>query len=197
MLKSVDYLGHRISDKGLQPTEDKVRAIKEVPCPTEVSQLRSFLGLINYYAKFLPNLVTTLAPLYQLLQKGKQWSWGEVQTRAFEEAKGQLTSQNLLVHFDNTKELLLSCNASPYGIGAILSHRMEDGSDKPIAFTSRSLSKAEKGYAHLDKEGLAIVFGVKKFHQYLLGRKFTICSDHKPLQYIFSATCLTPSVASA
>ena len=185
--------GHRISEKGLQPTEGKVKAISEAPAPTEVSQLRSFLGLINYYAKFLPNLATTLAPLYQLLQKGKQWAWGKSQQQAFEEAKRQLTSQNLLVHFDPSKELLLCCDASPYGIGAVLSHRMKNGSDQPIAFASRSLSKAEKGYAHLDKEGLAIVFGVKKFHQYL----FAICSDHKPLQYIFSATRPTPSQASA
>ena len=129
LLLSVDYLGHRISEKGLQPTEGKVKAISEAPAPTEVSQLRSFLGLINYYAKFLPNLATTLAPLYQLLQKGKQWAWGKSQQQAFEEAKRQLTSQNLLVHFDPSKELLLCCDASPYGIEAVLSHRMKNGSD--------------------------------------------------------------------
>ena len=87
MLHFVDYLGHRISENGLRPTEEKVRAITEAPPPTEVSQLRSFLGLINYYAKFLPNLANTMAPLYILLQKGKKWSWGEPQQAAFREAK--------------------------------------------------------------------------------------------------------------
>ena len=197
LLPSVEYLGHKISADGLQPTEEKVRAIKEAPHPTNVSQLRSFLGLVNYYSKFLPNLANTLAPLYSLLQKTKQWSWEAPQKAAFAEAKRQLSSQKLLVHFDPNKEVLLSCDASPYGIGAVLSHRMPDGTEQPIAFTSRSLSKAELNYAHLDKEGLAIVYGVKKFHQYLFGRSFTICSDHKPLQHIFSQTHPIPSLASA
>ena len=182
---------------GLQPTEEKVRAIKEAPPPSNVSQLRSFLGSVNYYSKFLPKLANTLAPLYSLLQKTKQWSWEAPQKAAFTEAKRQLSSQKLLVHFDPSKELLLSCDASPYGIGAVLSHLMPDGTEQPIAFASRSLSKAELNYAHLDKEGLAIVYGVKKFHQYLFGRSFTICSDHKPLQHIFSETHPIPNLASA
>ena len=197
MLESVIYLGHKILQKGLQPTEEKVRAITEASPPTNVSQLRSFLGLINYYGKIFPNLANMLAPLYSLLQKATRWSWGKPQQSAFQEAKTQLTSEKLLIHYDPSKELLLSCDASPYGIGAVLLHRMQDGTDQPIAFASRSLSKAEKGYAHLDKEGLAIVYGVKKFHQYLYGRKFTITSDHKPLEHIFSSTRPTPSLASA
>ena len=197
LLSSVEYLGHKISAKGLQPTEEKVRAIKEAPPPSNVSQLRSFIGLVNYYGKFLPNLANTLAPLYSLLQKDKKWSWGDKQQAAFVKAKEQLSSDKLLVHFDTNKELLLSVDASPYGIGAVLSHQMPDGTEQPIAFASRSLSKAELKYAHLDKEGLAIVFGVKKFHQYLFGRKFTIYSDHKPLQHIFAESRPIPSLASA
>ena len=197
LLPAVKYLGHKISAEGQQPTEEKVRAIKEAPLPNNVSQLRSFLGLVNYYSKFLPNLANTLAPLYSLLQKTKPWSWEAPQKKAFEEAKRQLTSQSLLVHFDPSKELILSCDASPYGIGAVLSHVMPNGTEQPIAFTSCSLSKAELKYAHLDKEGLAIIYGVKKVHQYLFGRQFTICSDHKPLQHIFAETRPIPSLASA
>jgi len=139
LLSSVEYLGHKISAERLQPTEEKVRAIKEAPAPSNISQLHSLLGLINYYSKFLPNLANTLAPLYSLLQKSKRWSWGPPQKTAFVEAKRQLTSQKLLVHFDPSKELVLSCDASPYGIGPVLSNQMPDGTEQPIAFTSHSL----------------------------------------------------------
>ena len=137
-----------------------------------MKQLRSFLGLINYYGKFIENLSSLLSPLYKLLEKERHWSWGEKQQLAFDKEKSQLTSSSVLMHFD----------ASPYGVGAVLSHQTEEG-ERPIAFASRTLSPAERKYAHLDKEGLSIIFGVKKFHGYLFGRKFVIRSDHKPLVF--------------
>ena len=197
MVPSVEYLGHQISTKGIQPTEDKVRAIKDAPVPTDVTQLRSFVGLVNYYGKFLPNLSSVLAPLYILLQKGSKWKWGAQQDKAFSAVKSQLTSECLLTHFDPQKPLIIACDASPYGVGAVLSHRLDDGSERPIAFVSRSLSPAEKGYAQLDKEALAIVFGVTKFHVYLYGHSFTIYSDHKPLQYLFNPSKAISAMASA
>ena len=114
------------------------------------------------------------------------WSLGEKQRQAFQEAKEALTSAKYLVHYDPSKKLILSCDASPYGVGAVLSHKLEDGTEHPMAFASRSLSPAEKKYAQLDKEGLAIVFGARHFQHYLLGCRFTIYSDHKPLHYLFS-----------
>ena len=197
MLPSVEYLGHKITAEGLQPTDEKIRAIRDAPAPRNVSQLKSFLGLVNYYGKFLPHLSSTLSPLYSLLQKQTKWTWGDSQRQAFQEAKAQLTSDCLLVHYDPDKELFLACDASPYGVGAVVSHRMEDGQEKPVAFASRSLVPAERKYSQLDKEALAIIFGVKKFQQYLIGRQFTILSDHKPLQHLFKETNATPTMTSA
>ncbi len=89
------------------------------------------------------------------------------------------------MHSDAKKELLLACDASPFEVGAVLSRRMPDGTEKPTGFASRTLNAAEKNYSQLDKEGLAVIFGVKKFHKYLYGWKFTIITDHKPLLSLF------------
>ena len=131
MQSTVDYLGHRIAEDGLHPTPDKIKAIMEAPAPTNVHQLRAFLGTVIYYAKFLPNISSVLARLYRLLKKDSKWSWGRAKNIAIQEAKSGLTSSSVLTHYDLAKELFLDCNASPYGVGAVLSHKMEDGSRNP------------------------------------------------------------------
>lgn len=186
MVPEIEYLSHKINQEGLQPSDSKVAAIVEAPPPKNVSELKSFLGMVNYYGKFLPNLSTTLASLYQLLRKETPWRWSDEEQQAFDKVKTFLQSSNLLVHFDGDKPIVLACDASPYGVGAVLSHRMEDGTDRPIAFASRTLAPVEKRYSHLDKEALAIIFGVKHFHQYIYGRPFVLLSDHKPLMHILS-----------
>ena len=186
MAPSVEDLGHRIDREGLHPTDAKVRAINEAQSPKNITELKSFLGLLNYYSKFLPNLASKLSPLYYLLRKQQKWTWTTEQDQAFAAAKNMLQSSALLVHYDSGKPLILACDASPYGIGAVLSHEMGDGSERPIGYVSRTLSSAEKGYSELDKEALAIYFDVSKFHQYLYGCPFTIFTDHKPLR----STCL-------
>ena len=137
-LQSVEYLGHVITAEGLKPCDKKVRAIIAAPSPKDISQLRSFLGLMNYYKKFLPNLSSILSPLYELLHKQRGWAWKDEQSRAFKRAKELLTSDHLLVHFDPVKDIIVSCDASPYGIGAVLSHRL-DGIERPI-YLLRGLS---------------------------------------------------------
>ena len=193
----IEYLAHLIDKDGIHPTQEKVQAIKEAPAPTNLTQLRSFLGLINYYNKFLPNLAAKLTPLYSLLNKGQKWHWNQEQQAAFQAAKDALQSDSLLVHYDTRKPLLLACDASDYGIGAVLSHVVGDGQEQPIAYISRTLTPAEKHYSQLEKEALAIIFAVKKFHRYLLGRHFVIESDHQPLKTLFGESNRIPHMASS
>ena len=110
-LLKVEYLGHVISSEGLEPASSKVTAIVDAPAPQDVSELKSLLGLVNYYGKFLPNLATTLAPLYKLLRQGVKWKWESEQEVALAEVKKALQSPNLLTHFDATQPLLLACDA--------------------------------------------------------------------------------------
>uniref|UniRef100_A0A8C5P7E0 Reverse transcriptase RNase H-like domain-containing protein n=1 Tax=Leptobrachium leishanense TaxID=445787 RepID=A0A8C5P7E0_9ANUR len=161
-----------------------------------VSELKAYLGLLNYYHKFLLGLSTLLAPLHALLRKETKWIWGCEQKEAFEKSKNLLQSDALLVHYDINKPIILACDASPYGVGAVLSHRLEDGSERPIGFVSRTLNAAEKNYSQIEKEGLAVIFGVRKFHTYLYGRQFTIVTDHKPLISLFNELKEAPQMAS-
>ena len=105
---------------------------------------------------------------------------------AFDKSKKLLQSANLLVHFQPDLELTLASDASDYGVGAVLSHRMADEAERPIGYVSRSLNKAERGYSTIEKEALAIIFSVKKFNQFLYGQKFAIQTDHKPLEELFN-----------
>ena len=173
--------------------ESKFQAIVSAPEPQNVGQLRAFIGIVNYYGKFLPDLATVLSLLYQLLQKSVRWTWGRKQREACRRVKEQLRSGKVLTHFSEQLPLILACDASPYGLGAVLSHRIPNGEEKPVGFASRTLSKAEKNYSHLDKEALAIIFGVKRYHQYLHGSRKT---DHKPLTHILSEKRATPTMAS-
>ena len=157
MVNSVTYLGHQIDPDGLHPLSDKVQAVKDAPSPRNVQELKAYLGLLTYYGKFLPDLSTVLAPLYKLLRKDTRWRWAEEEKQAFQASKDLLTSSRLLVHFDPQLKLILACDASSYGVGAVLAHQMPDGSEQPIGYLSRTLSKSEKNYSQLEKEALACI----------------------------------------
>ena len=138
-----------------------------------------------------------LAPLYALLHQGTEWSWDQKEQESFQQSKNLLLSSKVLVHFDPKLPVVLACNASSYGVGAVLVHKMPDGTEKPIGFASRTLSAAERQYSLIEKEGLSCVFGVQRFHAYLLGRHFSLMTDHKPLLSLFQEHKAIPSHASA
>lgn len=178
----IEYLGFIINKEGLHTSDKKIKAIKDAEQPQNLTQLKSFLGLINYYGSVVPNLATLLHPLYYLLKKDVIWAWSPECDQVFLKIK-DLTSAPILVHY-NPDLPIMSTDASDYGIGGVLSHLYADGSEKPIAFASRTLSDSEK-FSQIEKEGLSIIFSVCKFNQYLYGRKFTLLTDHKALTTIF------------
>ena len=124
-MSSVEYLGHQISQSGIQALQSKVDAIANAPTPTNIQEVRSFLGLLNYYGKFVHNLSTMVQPLNALLQAGKSWSWTSEYTQAFHLAKQQLTSAKVLTHYDPKLPINLAADASAYGVGAVISHVLQ------------------------------------------------------------------------
>lgn len=181
----ISYLGYDIDKEGLHTSESKILAINNAPAPTNVTALKSFIGLVNYYGKFVPNLADTLHPLYNLLKAKSKWEWTPSCDRAFKQIKQLLTSADILVHYNPDLPLCLTTDASDFGISAVISHIMSDGSERPIAYASRTLSDAERKYCQLEKEALSIIYGLCKFHTFLYARKFTLFTDNKPLSYIF------------
>ena len=134
---------------------------------------------------------------WKYLTKGVPWKWTEECRSAFQELKKRLSSSEVLVHYDPDLPLKLDCDASAYGVGAVLSHVFPNGDERPVAYASKTLTQSERGYAQLEKEALSLVYGVKKFHLFLYGRRFTLITDHKPLVTILGPKKGIPTLAAA
>lgn len=193
--ESVEFLGHRLDREGVHPTKEKLACIEKIPSPQNVTQLRSYLGLLNYYSKFIPMLSAKLKPLYKLCGHA-EFIWNDTLEEVFQNSKKLLTSNDVLTHYNPNLPLIISCDSSGYGVGAVLSH-IVNGQEKPIMFASSTLSPTEMKYSNLERESLAIIFALKKFHKFVFGRKFTLLSDHQPLQFIFGKNKGIPVTASA
>ncbi|EYC07744.1 hypothetical protein Y032_0069g372 [Ancylostoma ceylanicum] len=187
LMPQLRYLGNIIDATGRRPDPSKIEAIQKMPEPRDIGQLRSFLGMLNYYGHFLSEMRQLRAPMDALLKKDVPFIWTAECQEAFQRAKDALVSDLLLTHFDPSKEIVIAADASEYGIGAVISHRFPDGTEKAIQHASRSLTAAEKNYGQVEKEALAITFGVRKFHRYIYGRRFRLLTDHKPLLAIFGS----------
>ena len=193
----VTYLGFKITKEGVSPLAEKVKAVQKAPTPANISQLKAYLGMLNYYNRYLPRLSSVIEPLHILLRKGQKWHWGKQQENAFSLSKQMLCDAPLLMHFDPNRPIVVSCDASPYGLGAVLAQASADNSEKPVCYISRTLSVAEKNYSQIEKEGLALVWAVKKLHQYLYGQSFTLRTDHKPLLGLFAENKPIPPLSAA
>lgn len=185
-VSQVKYLGHILSEAGVSPNPEKVRAITAVQVPQSKTQLKAFLGMITFYTRFVPKLCLVLSPLYDLLTKESKWVWDSKCNEAFESSKRAICSAKVLTHFDPSKSITVTCDASDDGISGVLSHTV-NGQEMPVFFVSRRLTKAEKKYPILHREALAIVFAMEKFYKYVMGQKVSIVTDHKPLLGIFNS----------
>ena len=195
-LREVEYLGWLVSADSLRAVPDKLDAVRQLPQPTTVSELRSVLGAINYYQKLLPGLASKLAPLYKLLKKGAPWDWTTECREAMEQVTRMMASNRVLMRYDPDLPLKLITDASSVGVGATLVH-VADGMERPICYASRTLTETEKKYAMVEKEAVGVSFGITRFHQYLYGRSFCLVTDNRALSYILNPSRELPNLAAA
>ena len=178
-MPQVTYLGHITNAQGIAPDKERVRAICEMPPPENKKGVERLLGTLNYVAKFIPDLSTLTHPIRELLKKDAQFIREWEQKEAFRKVTERLSAAPVLAFFDVHKPSVISCDASQTGLGAVL---LQD--HKPVAYASRSMTSAETRYAQIEKELLAVLFSLEKFHQYIYGTHVDIESDHKPLEII-------------
>ncbi|CAK1596228.1 unnamed protein product [Parnassius mnemosyne] len=196
-VEKVKYLGYVMNKEGIHPDPDKIESILLMSPPRDISELRSFLGMVNFYSRFVTNLSTILQPLYELLKKDSTWKWDKLEQQAFTVVKRRLSDAVALSHYEPGAPLVVTCDASARGLGAVLAQRDAAGRERPVMCVSRALTAAECNYSQIQKEALAIVFAVKKFHQYIYGRRFTLRTDHKPLVTIFGPHQGIPSMTAS
>ncbi|EFP01211.1 hypothetical protein CRE_24401 [Caenorhabditis remanei] len=185
LMEEIKFLGFIINKQGRRPDPEKVRHIKNMPEPTNVSQVKSFLGLIQFYGQFVKQLFRLRQPLDNLTAKDTDFKWNRECQKSFDTIKEILQSDLLLTHYNPNLPIIVAADASQYGIGATISHRCPDGTEKTIYHISKTLSKTQRNYSQIEKEGFGLITAVTKFHKFIHGRKFTLRTDHKPLLTIF------------
>ena len=192
---SVSFLGHKIGGGFMKPQDAKIHTIKSFPAPTNVTELKGFLGLMAFYKQYIPDFSNSAYPLNKLLRKGVDWVWEKDQTTAFEKLKNAITSDTFVLAPNFDKEFYLFVDGSGKGLGAILSQANESGDLLPVAYSSRTLTPAETRYNSTEIELTAAVFGAKRFSYYLLGRHFHLVTDCQALKYILDNPASTNRLA--
>ena len=181
---SVKYLGHIITAKGVLPNPEKIAVVENYPVPQNPTHVRQFMGLVNYYRRFVKGLSTIARPLQDLTQKDVPWVWTEQCQSAFELLKSKLITPPCLAYADTSKPFILTTDASSVAIAFILSQKSDDGIEHVIEYSGRALRKGERNYGITDLEALAVIEGFAKYHPYLYGNFTTVVTDHAALVYM-------------
>jgi RNase H-like domain found in reverse transcriptase/Reverse transcriptase (RNA-dependent DNA polymerase) len=186
-LSELPLLGHLVTRNGLKVLKSQVDKVMEYPIPETKTHIKSFLGLVQFYARFVPELASISSPLRQLLRKKAPFIWTKACQEAFEKLKTILTTPPHLIRPDESKPFILRTDASKTGVGAVLSQLDEEGIERVVAYASKALNDAETRYSTLDQEFLAVYWAIhKRFSHYLRGAKFTLLTDHQPLKSILT-----------
>ena len=180
-VQEVKFLGQTINELGISPDQDMVKAIIDMPAPTDLSGIRRFLGMINQLGKFTPHLAEITKPTRDLISKKNDWTWGYAQQRCFAQLNESMTSAPVLALYNANRETTLSADASSHGLGAVLLQKQPDGELRPIAYDSRAMLGVEQRYAQIEKEALATTWACERYSNFLIGKTFHIETYHKPL----------------
>ena len=194
-MTEVQHLGHVISSQGVAPDPRKVSAVLSMEPPKNVKQTQQFLGMLNWFRKFVPRFSETAAPLYQLTKKEHVWEWTTECATAFAELKQALTTAPILLLPDPRQPFVLMTDASDKQIGAVLLQRSPlDRELHPVLYQSRTLDIHQGRYATIEKECLALVWAIQENRKYLYGQRFLVSTDHRPLQWLMTKADLTPKL---
>lgn len=181
------FFGHELTSDGVNPSEEKVAAIRDAWPPKDAGEVRSFMGLVQYSVKFMPDVASVAKPIHELTRKGVTFRWGEEQQTAFQELKCLITQAETLAYFRVDCRTRIVADTSPVGLGTVLTQE-QGGTWRAVSYASRSLTDVERCYSQTEKEALALGWACERFNMYLSGRSFELETDHKPLERIYSHT---------
>ncbi|MES9880447.1 MAG: RNase H-like domain-containing protein [Sedimenticola sp.] len=190
---SLTYMGHTLTGEGLMPQNSKIEAVLNTKPPKNVKEVKSFLGLVNFSAKFLPNFATVSEPIRKLTRRSEEFVWGSEQQQSFDTLKDLMTSAHVMAFYNPDAETTVIADASPYGLGAILAQKQTDGQFKPVCYASRTLNKVERNFSQIEREFLACTWAITRFRVYLYGITFELVTDHKPIIGIFKPKHTPPA----
>lgn len=180
-VKEILFLGDKLSACGVQPDQDKIQAIQNMPRPTDKTGVLRIMGMVSFIGKFIPNLTAKTSCIQELLHRDCEFKWTVKHEHEWQKLKNTLTTAPVLSFYDHTKRIKVSTDASKDGFGAVLL-QAEGEHWKPVAYASRAMTKSECRYAQIEKECLGLAYRLERFHSYVYGLpSFTVETDHRPL----------------